>query len=80
MVEPDLIGSNDPLQLEMTALLNLEMKEALSKRMILSLMICRSLISVDQVRTTVTTIAVIERTTAATTKPAATLPLRISAR
>ena len=35
MVEPDLIGSNDPLQLEKTALLKLEMKEALSKRMIL---------------------------------------------
>ena len=35
MVEPDVIGSNDPFQLEKTALLNLEMKEALSKRMIL---------------------------------------------
>ena len=35
MIKPDLLGSNDPLQLETTALLNLEMKEALSKRMIL---------------------------------------------
>ncbi len=35
MVEPDVIGSNDPLKLEMTALLNLELKEELSKRMLL---------------------------------------------